>query len=231
MSVAGLFAQALAAAPVFAAVPLPDATLAELRGGIELPNGIDLALTVQTQTAIDGAIVLHTVFALVEGPPQVSVYTPPSGSTVPTSPAAGAGASVLGASLSTTVALDGSAGVQVIPGLTVLPVVVGKGASAVAAAGAGLEKVEGTRHATDAGVVDRSLAGPQQAIHLTGADFSITHFLGGAFGSAIANTGNNRTIDTVTTVSIDLRNAGPDVLGSAFLRVEDVAIGALASRM
>ena len=54
--------------------------------------------------------------------------------------------------------------------------------------------------------------------------------IGGAFGSAILNSGSDRTISTATTVSIDLRNAGPEVLGSALLRIEDVAIGALTTR-
>lgn len=224
MSLALLFAEAVVAAPVFAAAPVPDAVLGELRGGIELPNGIDLALTVQTQTAIDGAVVLRTVFALVDGPPKVFVYTPRDGQTVPASSASMAGTS--GASVGPRVAFEGGQGVQVVPGLTVIPVIVGRGIPAVAAAGAGLEQVDAARVATSAGVVDRS----QQAISLTGADFSVTHFIGGAFGSMIANSGSDRTISTATTVSIDLRNAGPEVLGSALLRVENLALGAVAWR-
>lgn len=228
MSLAWLFAQAIAASPVFSAVPVPDAVLADLRGGIELPNGIDLALTVQTQTAIDGAIVLQTVYSLVEGPPKILVFAPPSGRSVPLDPGSSAGAAV--SSLLPTVVFDGSTGVQVTPGLAILPVAVGSGTQNAAAAVAGLEQVDASSVVTDAGEVTRALEGPQQAVSLTGTDFSVTHYLGGTFGSVIANTGNDRTINTVTTVSIDLRNAGPEVLGSALLRVEDVAIGALASR-
>ena len=61
-------------------------------------------------------------------------------------------------------------------------------------------------------------------------DIRIVHLTGNAIGSAIANMGSDRAIDTQTTLSIDLRNAGPDVLGSTMLRVEDVGIGALTSR-
>ena len=110
--------------------------------------------------------------------------------------------------------------------MTVLPVVVGRGSPVAAAASIGLEQVTASHVATDAGTVDRTRNG----VSLTGADFSVTHFIGGAFGSAIANAGNDRTITTATTVSIDLRNAGPEVLGSALLRVEDVALGATAWR-
>jgi hypothetical protein len=72
----------LAAAPTFPLPELPDAVLAEQRGGVRLPSGIDLALTVNTQTAVNGNIVLQTVFSIVEGGPTVTVLTPEAGSTV-----------------------------------------------------------------------------------------------------------------------------------------------------
>ncbi|HEU4649990.1 MAG TPA: hypothetical protein VFS49_01115 [Croceibacterium sp.] len=224
MSIPLMLAEALVTAPVFAAAPVSDAALAEMRGGIELPNGIDLALTVQTQTAIDGAVVLRTVFALVDGPPTIRVFAPAAGQTVAEGPAALSGAT--DARIGATVVLDASQGIQVRPGLAVLPVVVRSGPAAVAAASGGLEPVDAPAFLTDAGVVDRSTDG----VTLTGADFSVTHFIGGAFGSAILNSGSDRTINTATTVSIDLRNAGPEVLGSAMLQVEDVALGATAWR-
>jgi len=224
VSTALLVAEALALAPVFAAAPVPDDVLSDMRGGIELPNGIDLALTVQTQTAIDGAVVLRTVFALVDGPPTIRIYTPPAGQTVPAGAAAMAGPA--SAQVGPTVVIDASQGLQVSPGLAVIPVVVRSGPTAAAAATAGLEAADAIHFATDAGVVDRSLNG----VTLTGDDFSVTHLISGAFGSAIINTASDRTIDTATTVSIDLRNAGPEVLGSAMLQVEDVALGATAWR-
>ena len=56
--------------------PLSDAELARQRGGFRLPNGVDVALTVQTQTAVDGAVVLRTVFRADQGAPTLTVFTP-----------------------------------------------------------------------------------------------------------------------------------------------------------
>ena len=80
--------------------------------------------------------------------------------------------------------------------------------------------------ATDNGTVQQDMAG----VSLQGTDIRIVHLTGSAIGSAIANSGNDRAIDTLTTLSIDLSNAGPDVLGSAMLRVEGVAIDAASMR-
>lgn len=63
-------------------------------------------------------------------------------------------------------------------------------------------------------------------VELAGSDFDINHFVGQAFGSAVANTANGRTIDVVTTVDLDLANATPDLLGSSFFRVEAAALDA-----
>jgi len=225
-----LLAQAAGGAQAFEASPVPDAVLAELRGGIQLPNGIDLALTVQTQTAVDGAIVLQTVFSLIDGSPELVVYAPPAGQTVAAEPVAvpeNAGPT----GILPTVTYDSRAGrVQVTPGLATMPVAVGSGANASSSIAEGLERVA-AGSATDSGVIGQSAQGALRAISLTGGNLSVTHFAGGAFGSAIANSGSDRTISTMTSVSIDLRNAGPDVLGSAMLRMEDVALGALASRL
>lgn len=226
-----LFAQAVVAVAAFEAPPVPDPVLADLRGGIQLPNGIDLALTVQTQTAVNGAVVLQTVFSLTDGPPKVVVYAPSDGRTVAAPAVASSGASA-GTTVMPTVTYDNRGGlVQVTPGLTVMPVAIGTGEKAAQGAVAnGLEQVA-SGATTDNGTISQALDGSVRAIKLTGSDFSVTHLAGGTFGSAIANSGSDRTISTVTSVSIDLRNAGPDVLGSAMLRVEDTALSALASRL
>ncbi len=69
-------------ATVYTATPLPDAELARHRGGFRLPNGVDVALTVQTQTALNGAVVLRSVFSLDAGDPSFVVYTPRDGQTI-----------------------------------------------------------------------------------------------------------------------------------------------------
>lgn len=226
-------AVALAAAPApdFPSPRLSDPELATQRGGIRLPNGIDLALTVQTQTAINGAVVLQTVYAIDKGPPQLTVYAAPKGG-MPAAPAASeAGAAP--ATITPVVSYDARTGLTVTQGFRGMPITVGTGSSAGSLKVAdGLVMVgRGAKLPTESGVVAADSAGLLQTVTLTGKDFSIAHLAGAAFGSAIANSGSDRTIDTMTSISLDLGSAGPDVLGSAMLRVENVALGALGSRM
>ena len=58
---------------------LTDAELARQRGGFRLPNGIDVAMTVQTQSAVDGLVVLKTVFRADQGQPALTVLAPARG--------------------------------------------------------------------------------------------------------------------------------------------------------
>ena len=155
-----------------AAASVPDTELAAQRGGFTLPSGIDVALTVQTQTSVNGVEVLRSVFRAEQGPPTLTVYAPRDGQSA---------------------AVD-------------------------------------TGTASDGGVVVQTARGGQLNAELRGSDLSITHLAGTAFGSAIANSGNDRTIDTQTSVGLDLHNAGATLLASAALRVEDVANAAMALR-
>jgi len=41
---------------------VPDATLARMRGGVLLPNGITLTLGIDIQTRVDGTLVLHSIY-------------------------------------------------------------------------------------------------------------------------------------------------------------------------
>ena len=155
-----------------AAAAVPDAELATQRGGFTLPSGVDVALTVQTQTSINGALVLRTVFRADQGPAVLTTFAQRGGETV--------------------AVRDGAV--------------------------------------TDGGVVAETARGGQLSAALRGNDISITHLAGTAFGTAIANSGSDRTIDTQTNVGIDLHNAGAMLQASAALRVEDVANAAMAMR-
>jgi len=208
-----------------AAASVPDAELAQIRGGFSLPSGIDVALTVQTQTAINGAIVLRSVFRADQGSPTLSVYAPTSGATVAADRVTASG----GSSAMPIITYDGRGGLQVTPATGGPAATVSTGVAD--AVPAGLEKVAaGSSLATDNGVVSQTAAGGLQTAELRAADLSITHLAGTAFGSAIANAGSDRAIDTQTSVGIDLHNVGPTILASAMLRVEDVATGAMLTR-
>ncbi|RZM34130.1 MAG: hypothetical protein EOP67_18725 [Sphingomonas sp.] len=208
-----------------AAVSVPDEELATQRGGFTLPNGIDVALTVQTQTVINGAVVLRTVFRADQGAPTLTVYAPKTGETV----AADRVTTVGGTAGLPTVTYDGRGGLQVTPAVGGPGVSVASG-SANAAVPAGLAVLAAGGSITDNGTVSQTTTGGLQTAELRTADLSITHLAGTAFGSAIANSGSDRTIDTQTSVGLDLRNVDSTVLASAMLRVEDVASAAMLNR-
>ena len=213
---------------------LTDAELARQRGGFRLPNGIDVAMTVQTQSAVDGLVVLKTVFRADQGQPALTVLAPRPGQQVAAPLPATTTAS--SANSGPNVTYDSRNGIQISSGgggPAVTLSAAGMAATPLAGTADGLTAIDvgpgGV--ATDAGVVSAATQGAIRSVELTAKDLSITHFAGSAFGSAIANSGSDRTIDTQTAVTIDLANAGPDVLGSALLRVDSIATDALASRM
>ncbi len=215
-------------APPIAASPVAEPVLAEQRGGFRLPNGIDVALSVQTQTAINGAILLRTVFQVDRGAPSLTIYSPKAGEVVALDTAGGEkrAASATGP----TISYDRMTGLQVVPGTSPSTLSVSAGRTTTDSLPAGLTQVtDGTP--TDAGAISDTTRNGVRTVSLAGADLTITHLTGNAFGSAIANSGSDRTIDTQTTVSITLGNAGPDVLGSALFRVQDVALDAVAMRV
>jgi hypothetical protein len=213
----------------FPGPPVVDAVLAEQRGGIRLPNGIDVNLSIDTVTAIDGRIVLQTVTRITEGAPVVTAYAPEDGSPVAL---ANDGNGRQQGFAPPRITYDRQNGLTVTTGRAIVPVTLttGEGGNAP-------EDTSGL-HAIDAGHSVTTPNGLVQVldgegiggVELQGEDIRILHLTRNAVGSVIVNTGSDRAIDTHTNVSIDLRNAGPAVLGSAMLRAEDVALGALASR-
>ncbi|MEH3048200.1 hypothetical protein [Sphingomonas adhaesiva] len=216
----------LAAAP-FAGVPLADEELAAHRGGFRLPGGVDVAMTIDTQTAVDGAVVLRTVFRADQGTPTLTTWVPRAGETVAAAPA-GAAAPVRTAP---TISYDRQNGIQVTGGVSAGSAPAGLVlATRPGAIPAGLEQASGGA-ATAAGQVSERTQGALRLVELTGGDLSVTHIAGGAFGAAIANMGNDRVIETQTSVAIDLSHTGPDVIGSAMLRAQDITAQALAGRL
>ena len=129
----------------FAATPVADEELAEHRGGFRLPGGIDVAMTIDTQTAVDGAVVLRTVFRADQGTPTLATYVPRAGGTVA---GASAGASRPAATIP-VVSYDRQSGIRVSGGVAAPGVSLAPHAGAIPA---GLEQVSGGA-ATDAGAV------------------------------------------------------------------------------
>jgi hypothetical protein len=199
-----------------------------MRGGFSLPNGIDIALAVQTQTKIDGAIVLRTVFQADDGPARFAAYVPTNSET--------ASVGTEHRTVTTTppvIDFDNRNGLRFAPGVT-LPIVGASGKVQEIASGTpdGFMAVEaGGPTQTSSGLVLVSNAGPTYTATLDSAMLSISHLAGQAFGSVLANSADNRAIDVETTIDLSLGGVSPDVLGSSMFRVENTALDALRSRI
>lgn len=230
MSIALLIAASLAA-PGDAPAPVPDRELATMRGGLMLPNGLNVAIGIDIQTRIDGVLALHTIFSSeaqgvrvftdgrtspseVPGTvtvetgdpswPTVSVSRTPTGTTV-TAPAADAPASVNIVSGPTTGWLDAS-------GQTPVPVV---------ANGPAVDASSGSIRLTSD---DRG-----SQVQLVTPTTEIRHLVGQATGAVISNTANDRVIDTVSTVNVNLVGL-PAGLMNGMLLVNRIATEAAGPR-
>lgn len=220
----------------FDSTPVADAELAAYYGKFIAPGGIDLAMAVQSDTAVDGQLVLRSIFTADIGPPSIQVFAPLPG-TVGPAVQSGAGrgdAQSLPQNQGVTIMVDrtgaNSAIVPVSAGSVLSPhVMIAKAeqAAPLPPDNRGLAPVAvipgGSVAQTGAGAVSAVDTYGGTRVTLDGAGLSISHLMGAATGSFIVNTANNRVIDTVTTVSIDIRNAEILSMGSSMLRVDGIA--------
>ncbi|WP_028966433.1 hypothetical protein [Sphingomonas phyllosphaerae] len=235
MPIALLIAASLVAAPDVPAgdapVRVPDRELATMRGGLMLPNGLNVAIGIDIQTRIDGVLALHTIFSSeaqgvrvftdgrtspseVPGTvtvetgdpswPTVSVSRTPTGTTV-TAPSSDAPASVNIVSGPITGWLDASGQIPV-------PVV---------ANGPAVDASSGSIRLTSD---DRG-----SQVQLLTPTTEIRHLVGQATGAVISNTGNDRVIDTVSTVNVNLVGL-PAGLMNGMLLVNRIATEAAGPR-
>ena len=103
----------------FAEQVVPEPVLADQRGGIRLPNGIDVTLSIDTVTALDGKIVLQTVTKIIDGPATTTAYAPEDGVSVALPGGAGSGSGT--AASQPRVTYDRQNGLT-ITGVTQMPV-------------------------------------------------------------------------------------------------------------
>ena len=222
--------------------PISDGALAQTYGRLLLPNGVDLAMTVQSDTAVDGHLLLRSVFAIDQGTPTLTVFAPAAGTAGPsvTTQVAASDSGDGGAQPGVTVMIDRASGINTIrptyagtaPNLNVSvggsPTVASRPAD-----NADLVQVPtvlgGAPVETGGGAVSTLATTNGYRVSLDGAGLSVNHLAGQAFGTAVANTVSDRTIDSVTTVQLDLRNYESVALGSAAMRVDDLATGAASA--
>lgn len=206
--------------------PLSDAELATITGKFVLPSGVTLALSVTSDTVVDGQLILRTVFR-VDDTARVTVMgrmSADSGPAYPGAPTAGDAAAMKPTGVE--VAFDRRSGTQTItPTYTaVIPTVSIGGTRPADAAAAGLAalpvSVGGPAVETPDGSVSLSALRNGTQVVLAGQQLSVANLVGSAIATAIANTADNRTIDTVTHVDIDLGDAGALTAGSAALKID-----------
>lgn len=228
---------ALTAAPLPAqewGAPLADAALADMTGKFILPNGGSLALSVTSDTMLNGALVLRTVLTVDQGS-SVQVFGRPDGAASPTGATGatgGAGQAVPVLTSGASVLFDRRSGAQITPPTVGTIRVGGTGAAGAGAAELGLTPITvaagGPAVRTPDGLVSVTTLPNGTQVSLAGDRIGIAHLVGPTVATAILNSGNDRTIDTVTTIGIDLHDAAALAMGSAAMKVD--ALAADASR-
>jgi len=217
--------------PAFAAPAVSDDDLAQATGKFTLPNGVELALAVTSDTVVNGQLILRTVFT-VDNSAQLTVLgreSPNAGANY-----GGAGTGGTGGMVPTgiTVSLDRQSGIQTItPTYTVQQTSgVSIGPPAQDADALGLTKLPvtpgGPAVATADGTVSVQALANGSLVTLSGDRMSVSNLVGQSVATAVANSASDRTFDTVTNIAIDLRNVEPYVAGSAAMRVDSLVLDA-----
>lgn len=214
--------------PVPAAPRLTDAELAQVTGKFVLPNGVELALTVTSDTVVNGQLVLRTVFTVDHGSRLQIFGRDGQGGELPYAVSSVSGGAAPRTSSGASIAVDRVAGLTTLtPTFAASPATsVTVGAVAQGAVPAGLVSVPvvsgGPALATaDGTVAVRSLGGGSQ-VTFTGDRLAVANLVGPSIATAVVNSASNRTLDSVTTITIDARNLAPYQVGAAQMRVDSL---------
>jgi|SRR5579859_2927337 len=191
-------APARAEPAAYKAAIVSDAALDTMRGGFELPNGMDISIGIQIDTLVNGSTVLRTLLTGSDGSTlQVFAGGPTTSSDTGN---AGKGLSV---HVGSTVLADGSVSngqlVQLTP----------NGASVV----------------TESGTVHLVQSNGQSTVLLDGNNLALQHMIGALTGAIVANQGSDRTIDTNVTVNLNIQNSAIPI-GNMLMHIDNVLLGA-----
>ena len=131
-----------------------------------------------------------------------------------------------------TVSLDRQSGIQTITPTYIVQQTgsVSIGPPAQDADAQGLTKLPVTPGGPSVATVDGTVSVQALAngslVTLSGDRMSVSNLFGQSVATAVANSANDRTFDTVTNVAIDLRNVAPFTAGSAAMRVDGLVLDA-----
>ncbi len=211
-----------------------DPELATMTGKFIMPNGGSLALSITSDTLVNGALVLRTVLT-VDQATNLSVF-----GRTPDAAAAAAGDHAPDPAGNATAALtngvsvlfDRRTGTQILmptvnavrtadAGDHATPAELGIAPVTLSAGGPGVVTPDGT--------ISLAAVRNGSQVTLAGDRLDVVHLVGQSVATAVLNAGNDRTIDTVTTIGIDLHDAAALAMGSAAMKVDalvsDVARG------
>lgn len=222
LALAALLAPAVAAASPFGVAAVADNELAAMRGGVRLPNGLDVSVGITLETRIDGQLALRSV-AGTDGSVQVF-----SGGPAAMTAKAAPGRSTPAAP---TITINRSgAGTVIAPALATPNVSVGvtRGPAAPATGGTPIAlEANGAAVATGFGSLRLEKTAQGSAVVLSDPTLLVRQLIGTATGVVVANTADNRAIDTTASINVDLRNATA-LVGSNLLAIDTIAADAAA---
>lgn len=190
------------AGPFSDSARVSDDTLAGMRGGMTLPNGMQVGLGIRMDSFVDGQLVLRSV--LTPGSEDgLQIYT--GGSDSAQSPQSQSSSTPV-----VTVTTGGTGGAGPLDDGAVP-----------------LDLQPGGMAETPAGTirVEPDNAGGAVVV-LESPTLELRHLLGAATGQLIANSANNRQIDTITEINVDVQGPLP-LSGSDMLRIDRTIIDAV----
>ncbi len=237
----------------FGKTPVSDGMLSSMRGGFELPNGMMISVGVQIETYVDNSLALRTVLNVTDrakaaleivvpsasklglSNPQVAAALPASAPVVTNPVAVADPTSIVQATPVVSAIAVAPAAADPAPAAPAVQIaaaapIVSVASSAGDAQMPGVIAPADVQIHSDLGVVTVEQTSSGAAVLLKGPDLQIEHMTGNATGVLIANTLDNRVIDTVATVNISLTDSAIPV-GNILLKIESIVLDAVGTNM
>ena len=215
------------------AMPVPDRDLAIMRGGILLPNGLTIAIGIDIQTRIDGVLALHTVYSSETPTNGIRVYT--DGTNSPSTAPGSTSVTTDGGVITTIETSRSPTGTTIVAGTNRQPTTINvvSGPTSTWLDGAGQTSVpvvaNGPAVAASSGAISLNEDARGARVTLSTPMIEIQHLVGQATGAVVSNTADNRTIDTVSSINVNLVGVPAALLGNA-LMINRIAVEAAGRR-
>jgi hypothetical protein len=198
-----------------------DRELARMRGGVQLPNGLTVSIGIDIQTRVNGLLALHTVYASEGSAAGVRVFADGAHPVpqAPTTQTVSAGAT---AGTPTLVVDRSPTGTTIIPSTatpaTTVNLVNGDPSTWLSGEGQTQIPVQPNESAvpTPNGEVSLEKTTSGTVVSLQSPTLLVRQLVGQATGVVVANTANNQSIDTISSVNVDLQGLSPELLSGAF---------------